>query len=133
MKITFELDRTEKLDPYDPLGNLTISDGQKCVAIEATYLDSWFAALIKGLESLPLRQKVTITVLEEPDSLVLIRDDKKTHVVCQGQSLDINVSDIQDFKESLRFAIQDFLAQLEADDRSLADLPNLKELYQFIH
>ena len=72
MNISWKLYEEDGLSADDPLGSITITDGDGgIITQEATYLDSWFEALLHGVRSIKAGEEQTIEMVEEPDPLEL--------------------------------------------------------------
>ena len=72
MKIVWKLYEDDGVTADDPLGSISITgDDGKVIAQEATYLDSWFEALLSGVRAIKAGEEQTIEMVEEPDPLEL--------------------------------------------------------------
>jgi hypothetical protein len=130
MQILFTLDPEDGIDPNDPLGDITLSDNQTTLSVESTYLDSWFDSLIKGFKSLQTNQKITLDLIEEPETLTFepILDGFK--ISYGKQTLLFNT--LNEFYQPLLLSAQQFLSQLDQNNNKTTTLPNLINIRHFI-
>ena len=130
MQILFTLDPEDGIDPNDPLGDITLSDNQTTLSVESTYLDSWFDSLIKGFKSLQTNQKITLDLIEEPETLTFepILDGFK--ISYGKQTLLFNT--LNEFYQPLLLSAQQFLSQLDQNNNKTTTVPNLINIRHFI-
>ena len=130
MKILFTLDSSDGIDPKDPIGDITITDEQTLLSIESTYLDSWFETLIDGFKSLKINQKITLEIMEEPESITF-------EPISQGFKISYRkrvlfLSNLNEFLQPLLLSAQEFLALLDQNEIKPENLLNLLSIRQFI-
>ncbi|MGK7876867.1 MAG: hypothetical protein AB4426_27330 [Xenococcaceae cyanobacterium] len=111
MKIEWNLDEEEGLDPIDPLGNITLKDEQRTLREECTYLDSWFYAFITGIQRVQAGNSITVDLVEESDPLIFEPSKGRIKISYQNQA--IVVSNINEFICILRQSAKDFLLKLD--------------------
>ncbi|HBB35192.1 MAG TPA: hypothetical protein DDZ80_03500 [Cyanobacteria bacterium UBA8803] len=111
MKIEWTLYEEEGIDPIDPVGDITVTNGQTTIQVEATYLDSWFDALITGIKGVQTGSKVTVEIVEEPDLLRF--EPSNGGVKISYKNTAIVVSRIDEFIQALKLAAKDFLLRLD--------------------
>jgi hypothetical protein len=108
----------EELGPggMDPLGNITISDGQSQINIEETYLDSWLVALIESIDQLGSRSGCNLKTEE--------RDPMEIHLAFGGR-IEISYKDrtvraegVRELEIAVRAACVDFFQTLETSDKA---------------
>lgn len=100
-------------DAIDPLGTLSISDGQCTIVVKTTYLDSWLVALIGALEQIRSVGHAVVEVSEEPTSLQLKRASDGTVIISYEDKTVVAESQrALDF--SVRTAAGTFLRQVDA-------------------
>lgn len=95
MNISFVLDREEKIDPNEALGDIIISNNKSQIAVISTYLDSWFDALINGYKNLEKHNKMTLEIVEEPE-LITFETNKNGFNISYGKQV-IFFDNIQEF------------------------------------
>jgi hypothetical protein len=72
VKIDWHLYEDDGIDPDDPLGRIVLGDAEgREIRQEATYLDSWFQALVDGLGALHAGAAAHVEMEEEPYPLEL--------------------------------------------------------------
>lgn len=111
MKIEWKLDEQDGLDPIDTLGNITVTDGERTIQEESTYLDSWFDALITGLKGVQAGKSLTVEIVEEPEPLIFKPDRFGLQISYQNQSIYVNKVD--EFIQTLKRAAKDFLLRVD--------------------
>ena len=116
INIKWTLDEEEGIDPIDPLGDITLTDGRTSFSVESTYLDSWFSAFITGIKAEKYGHKATVEVAEEPD--VLIFEPWESGTIVSYQNSALQVKQIDEFMEIFRPAAHKFLSQLDNCDRN---------------
>ncbi|MGI0479279.1 hypothetical protein ACN4EE_00660 [Geminocystis sp. CENA526] len=129
MKILFSLDREEKIDPNDALGDIIISSDDGEISVRSTYLDSWFSALIEGYDSLQKNQNIKIDIIEEPESITFERLFNKFKISYGKQH--ITFKKIEDFYQCLSITIKDFMQQFEQENIKLSSYPLFTEICHF--
>lgn len=130
MNILFALDPADGIDPDDPIGDITLTNGQTTLSIESTYLDSWFETLINGFKSLQINQKITLEIPEEPE-LIIFEPIVEGFKISYGKKA-LFFQSLNEFLQPLLLAAQEFLAQLDQNSRQKDSFPNLVNLRQFI-
>ncbi len=130
MNISFKLDRDERINPNDPLGDIQITDNHTLLSVEATYLDSWFDVLIDGYKSLKTQKKVALEIIEEPE-VIIFEPVLRGFKIKYGKK-ELLFDDLNDFYQSLLTSTQDFLFQLEQESENLPELPIIIKIRQFI-
>jgi hypothetical protein len=132
MKIEWTLYEEEGIDPDDPLGTIVLSDDEgNEIRQEATYLDSWFEALIEGLRSLQAGEEEAVEILEEPDPLEfrMVNDG----VEIRHDLAQIKGGSLSEFEEMLQRELDRFLEVMRLHEgwegngtlRHLADILEL--------
>ncbi|MBC6420638.1 MAG: hypothetical protein GDA43_00935 [Hormoscilla sp. SP5CHS1] len=109
--IKWTLDEEEGIDPIDPLGDITLTDGRTSLSVESTYLDSWFSALITGIKAVKSGHRATVEVAEEPD--ILIFEPWESGMLLSYQNSALRVKQIEEFLEIFRHAAHQFLSQVD--------------------
>ena len=130
MKILFELDRDEVIEPNDPLGDIRIGDGQNLLSVKSTYLDSWFDVLIDGYKSLKNHKKITLEIIEEPE-VITFEPVLRGFKISYGKK-ELFFSDLNEFYQSLLTSTEDFQSQLEQEGENLSELPIFIKISHFI-
>lgn len=95
----------------DPLGKLVISDGDSEISIDTTYLDSWLAALIDGLQQLSATGHVRVDT-EEPKPIE-IDVVPEGHLLISYKGKQVVAEGLKELELALRAAVSDFLAGIE--------------------
>lgn len=116
INIKWTLDEEEGIDPIDPLGDITLTDGRTSFSVESTYLDSWFSALITGINAVKSGHMATVEVAEEPD--ILIFEPWESGMILFYQNSSLRVNKIEEFMEIFRHAVQKFLCQVDNCERN---------------
>jgi len=129
MKILFNLDREEKIDPNDALGDIIISSNNQQISVHSTYLDSWFSALIEGYNSLEKHQNITIDIIEEPDLITFQALINGFKIIYGTQQITFKI--IDDFSECLKLAIKDFIQQFKQENIILSQYPMFAKITDF--
>jgi len=129
MKILFSLDREEKIDPNDALGDIIISSNNQQISVHSTYLDSWFSALIDGYNSLQKHQNIKIDTIEEPESIIFERLFNGFKISYGKQH--INFKKIDDLYQCLSITIKDFIQQFDQENIKLSSHPLFTKIYHF--
>jgi hypothetical protein len=130
MKISFTLDRDEEIDPNDPIGDILITNNRTRLAVESTYLDSWFDVLIDGYKSLQNQNKITLEIVEEPD-VITFETVLKGFKVSYGKQ-ELFFSDLNEFYQSLLTSAKELLFQLDQAQENLSNFPLLIKIRNFI-
>ena len=130
MKILFTLDQEQEIDPNDPLGNLIITNSQTTLSVESTYLDSWFDVLIDGFQGLQNNNKITLEIVEEPESITFAPVLEGFKISYGKQALFF--SNLNVFHQSLLASAKDFLSQLKQERENISNLPLLSKINHFV-
>ncbi len=115
MRITWLLYDSEGIDPENPLGLITITDeagGE--IKQEATYLDTWILALLKGVRMLRRGASETIESTEGPDPLELRLESGR--VVITNGLRSVNAGSIESVEASIKEEARRFLSLLKSHD-----------------
>ena len=110
MKITWHLDEEMPLDPENLLGDITLSHGHTVLQERQTYIDSWLAALITGLQAVQAGKAMRVDILEEPDALVFEPVEKGVRL--SYRALALEVESVEALHDALRLAATAFLQKL---------------------
>lgn len=130
MNISFTIDQEAGIDPHEPLGNITISDGNSRLSIESTYLDSWFDVLIDGLNGLKTQNKLTLEILEEPE--VITFENLLSHFKITYRKQELFFSNLKEFHQALLISTKEFLSQLQPNVKNLGNFPILNKINHFL-
>lgn len=107
MKIEWKLDEEGGIDPIDPVGDIVISDGDRTIQEESTYLDSWFDALITGAKNITSVNSLVIDIAEEPQALRLERVSLGLQIYYKDKK--IWVAELDEFIKTLKQAATSFV------------------------
>ncbi|MEQ9672238.1 hypothetical protein [Coleofasciculus sp. G2-EDA-02] len=110
MKIEWKLDEEGGIDPIDPVGDISISDGERTIQEEATYLDSWFDALIAVGKAMKLGNNLAVEIAEEPYSLKLKLVSSGAEISYKNKTILVNKVD--EFIEIIRQSATCFVLKL---------------------
>lgn len=125
MKITWTLYEEDGLDAEDPLGSIEITEGDgDGIRQAATYIDSWFQALLQGARSLSAGEEESIEMLEEPDPLEFSVEGSRLKIRHDQSALDC---DLIEAMEEIRKEAGRFLLQMQTLDGWESN-PTLQEL-----
>jgi len=116
INIKWTLDEEEGIDPIDPLGDITLTDGRTSFSVESTYLDSWFSAFITGIKAVKSGHRATVEVAEEPDALIF--EPWESGMIVSYQNSALQVKQIEEFLEIFINSAHNFLSQLDNCDRN---------------
>ncbi len=109
MKIEWQLDMGEALDPDNLLGDITLSNAQTRLEERDTYIDSWLEALITGLQA---GQSISVDIPEEPAPLAFIPVGKGVHIAYRTSVL--NVESLEELRRAVCIAAEALLRQMAA-------------------
>ena len=112
MQIAINLDESEKIDPIDPIGDITIINNTTTITEKSTYLDSWFDALITGLKAVKQGKDITVEIVEEPEPIVFEPWEEGMRISYRDKY--ISISQISEFTTALKIAANDFLNKLDS-------------------
>jgi hypothetical protein len=130
IEIYWQLDEEDGIEPLDPIGEITIANGRTRITEKLTYLDSWFDALITGIEALKKSQKVAVEIVEEPEGIIF-EPASKGWRLSYGKEW-IEFSSIDEFINAVKSAAAEFLLKVElipgSEDNAL-----LKNIHKFVH
>lgn len=112
MQIAITIDVSENIDPIDPIGDITITDGTTNITEKSTYLDSWFDALITGLKAVKQGKNITFEIVEEPEPIVFEPWEKGMRISYGDRS--ISISQISEFTTALKIAANQFLNKFDS-------------------
>jgi hypothetical protein len=108
MKIDWQLYEEDEIDPEDPIGTMVLGDGDGHeIRQEATYLDSWFQALIDGLGALQASDEAHVEMQEEPDPLEFRLADGR--VALKFDAVTVDGGPLADLEESVHRELIRFL------------------------
>ncbi|MFB2875596.1 hypothetical protein [Floridanema aerugineum] len=111
MQIAITLDKSEKIDPIDPIGDITITNNTTTITEKSTYLDSWFDALITGLKAVKQGKNIAVEIVEEPEPIVFEPWQEGMRISYRDKY--ILISHISEFATALKIAANDFLNKLD--------------------
>ncbi|MFB2920383.1 hypothetical protein [Aerosakkonema funiforme] len=112
MQIAITLDESQKIDPIDPIGDITITNDTTTITEKSTYLDSWFDALITGLKAVKQGKNIAVEIVEEPAPIVFEPWEKGMRISYRDKY--ISISQISEFTTALKIAANDFLNKLDS-------------------
>jgi len=112
MQIAITFDESEKIDPIDPIGDITITDDTTTITEKSTYLDSWFDALITGLKAVKQGKNIAVEIVEEPERIVFQPWEEGMRISYRDKY--ISISQISEFTTALKIAANDFLNKLDS-------------------
>jgi len=130
IRIYWQLDEEGGIEPLDPIGEITIANGRTKIQEKFTYLDSWFDALITGIEALKKSQKVAVEIVEEPETITF-EPASNGWRLSYGKEW-IEFSNIDEFIEAVKLAAAEFLLKVEPISGS-EDNALLKKIHRFVH
>ncbi|MCL1472946.1 hypothetical protein [Argonema antarcticum] len=113
MLIAITFDESEKIDPIDPIGDITITDDTTTITEKSTYLDSWFDASITGLKTVKEGKKISVEIVEEPEPIVFEPWQEGVRISYRDRTLFI--PQISEFTTALKLAANDFLNKLDRE------------------
>ncbi|MEQ8974834.1 MAG: hypothetical protein RIE73_31175 [Coleofasciculus sp. C1-SOL-03] len=122
MKIEWKLDEEGGIDPIDPVGDIVISDGDRTIQEESTYLDSWFDALITGAKNITSVNSLVIDIAEEPHALRLTQVLQGLQISYKDKT--IWVAELDEFIKTLKQSATSFILKFnkkEMDKNELLD------------
>jgi len=111
MKIVVNLDESETIDPIDPIGDITITDELTIITEKSTYLDSWFDALITGLETVKQGKNIAVEIVEEPEPIVFESWGEGMRISYGNCTL--SISQVSEFTEALKLTAKEFLNKFD--------------------
>ena len=130
MQIAITIDESEKIDRIDPIGDITITNDTTTITEKSTYLDSWFDALITGLNAVKQGKNITVEIVEEPEPIVFEPWQEGMRLSYGDRTL--LISKIAEFTTALKLAANEFLnkfeRQTEVDSNNL-----LKVIRDFVN
>ncbi len=130
MQIAITIDESEKIDRIDPIGDITITNDTTTITEKSTYLDSWFDALITGLNAVKQGKNITVEIVEEPEPIVFEPWQEGMRISYGERTL--LISKIAEFTTALKLAANEFLnkfeRQTEVDSNNL-----LKVIRDFVN
>lgn len=129
MNISFILDRDEKIDPNNALGDIILSNNQSEIQVKSTYLDSWFDVLIDGYHSLEKQNNITLEIAEEPE-LITCSSVQNGYKISYGNQL-IVFEDLADFYQSLLNSTENFIKEFEQENIFISDFPLFIKIKDF--
>ena len=110
------------LEPYDPLGDLSVVGDDGAVEEQGTLIDAYLVALGEGLERLRHEPQVVMDVVVEPHALGLIREAAGVRVEYRNRSA--RMDDLDVFADDLKQAARRLVVALdEAADRAGVERP----------
>lgn len=112
MKIEWRLDMDAALEPENLVGDMTLSDAQTSLGERDTYIDSWLAALIVGLQALQTGQSIHVDIPEESAPLVFAPVGKGVQI--SYRTMVLNVGSVEELQRAVYIAAQALLQQLAA-------------------
>lgn len=125
MNIAWRLYDDDELVADDPLGSITITDPDGArINQDATYLDSWFQALLQGVRSLEAGEEESIEMVEEPDPLELSVEGPRLRLKHDQSTVDL---DMIVAIEEIRKQAQRFLLLMQTLDDWESN-PTLREI-----
>lgn len=125
MNIAWRLYDDDELVADDPLGSITITDGDgDRISQNATYLDSWFQALLQGVRSLKAGEEESIEMVEEPDPLELRVEGSRLRLKHDQSTVNL---DMVAAIEEIRKQAQRFLLLMQTLDDWESN-PTLREI-----
>lgn len=129
MNISFILDREEKIDPNEALGDIIISNKQSEIEVKSTYLDSWFDVLIDGYRSLEKQDNIILEIAEEPE-LITFSSIQNGYKISYSNQL-IVFEYIEDFYQSLLNSTENFIKEFEQENIFISHLPLFIKIKDF--
>ena len=112
MQIAITLDESEKIDPIDPIGDITIINNTTIITEKSTYLDSWFDALITGLKAVKQGKNIAVELVEEPEPIVFEPWEEGMRISYRDKY--ISISQISEFATALKIAGNDFINKFDS-------------------
>ncbi len=129
MNISFVLDREEKIDPNNTLGDIFISNNQSEIKVKSTYLDSWFDVLIDGYLSLEKQNNIILEIAEESE-LITFSLVQNGYKIIYGNQF-IVLKDIEDFYQSLLNSTINFIIEFEQENILISHFPLFIKIKDF--
>ncbi|WP_190468327.1 MULTISPECIES: hypothetical protein [Oscillatoriales] len=112
MQIAINIDESEKIDPIDPIGDITITNDTTTITEKSTYLDSWFDALITGVKAVKQGKNIAVEIVEEPEPILFEPWEEGMRIYYRKQS--ISISHVSEFTTALKLAANNFLNKLDS-------------------
>jgi len=131
MNISFILDREEAINPSEALGDIIITNNQSKIAVNSTYLDSWFAVLINGYESLAKNQQITLEIIEEPDLITFSCTQENEFKISYGKQ-EVLFNNLEEFYQSLIISLREFIKQFAQENIKIHDYPLFTKINSFL-
>lgn len=129
MKIEWLLDRSEPLDYANLLGDIWICCDEGKIHEPDTYIDSWFEALVCGLEKLTYSSFVTQDIVEEPNKLIFRKNNDRVSLQYKTSVVFVNSTD--ELKNTLALSIFRFLNCIGRFNKDNKDFPVIDFLQRF--
>ena len=128
LEISFRFDPEYDLSAKDPVGDLTISDGQSVLIVKEAYLDFCFAALTDACKRLVTVDNVSEDV-GEPDQLIVERIPGGNLRLSYGNQT-LMIGTFEAFEAAVRQATESFLKSIKSlPDFDENDFPRLLQQY----
>jgi len=128
MKIEWKLDEEGGIDPIDPVGDIVISDGDRTIQEESTYLDSWFDALITGAKNITSVNSLVIDIAEEPHDLRLKRVSPGLQIYYKEKTIWVN--ELDEFSKALKQSATSFI--LKFNKKEIEEHELLNKIHDFV-
>ena len=107
----FNLDEEPEIEPYDPLGTITIVGDVGRLEDDCIFLDTFLEAIVKGLTSLERNKIIAIDTIDEPDDLLF--EEKEESLTISYGLQKVVILDKNQFFQELKTTINDFLNMLD--------------------
>ena len=109
--IQWTLDLEDGVDPYDPLGTIKIIGDEGYIQDKCTYLDSYFKAIVLGIQSLKKGKIISVDPLESHD---LEFDYTNDYLLLGYGEQHAKIFNVDKFITDVCKSIQDLLDVLDA-------------------
>jgi len=107
--LRWSLDSDGPLDPNGPVGDIAILGSAAQISCHATYLDSWFQALLEGTAQLQKGPgKYALDLIEEP--LPLVFESASAGATLRHGDVVVPLSNLAEFRHTLESEARAFLA-----------------------
>lgn len=113
MSLSIEFRIEAPVDPKDLLGEITLRDEANTFSRAATYVDSWFEAMVTAVRSHQVDGGARVEVVEEPESISLT--GPPTACVLEVAKVRFAAMDRCEFEITLRDAASRLLATIPSE------------------
>jgi hypothetical protein len=127
----WELDLEDSLDPYDPLGEISIKGDEGGIKERCTFLDNFFEAIVNGFQQVDTDKTIRIDLGIEPDDIVFKLEFGRLNITYGEQS--VTILDVQKFAADLQECVKNLVASIdEATNKLGLEKRQLSKLRNYI-